>query len=69
MRLGDGQLTSASGRLVAPMTVTPISSSTPSISFSRLSRTPSCVPLSAAAGEREDARASISSCALICMYT
>ena len=51
------------------MTVTPTNSSTPSISFNRLSRTPSCVPLSTAAGEREDAKASISSCAhQYCMY-
>ena len=67
MQHGNGQLTSASGRFVAPMTVTPISSSTPSISFSRLSSTPSCVPPSTAAGEREEAKASISSCALICI--
>ena len=59
-----GQLTSTSGRFVAPMTVTPTSSSTPSISLSKLSRTPSCVPVSTAECEREDAKASISSCAL-----
>jgi hypothetical protein len=62
------QLTSTSGRFVAPMTVTPTNSSTPSISFSKVSRTPSCVPLSTAECEREDARASISSCALVYIY-
>jgi len=49
-----------SGRFVAPTTVTPVSSSTPSISFSRLVSTPSCDP-PIASEDRDIASASISS--------
>lgn len=61
--LAKTPLTNTSGRFVAPMTVTPINSSTPSISFNKLSKTPPCVPLSESESisEREVARASISS--------
>lgn len=52
----------ASGRFVAATTVTPVSSWTPSISFSKLVKTPSCEePWSVSEDVREVAKASISS--------
>lgn len=50
-----------SGRFVAATMVTPTSSCTPSISFRRLVKTPSCAPPLVSEEEREVANASISS--------
>ncbi len=55
-------LTITSGLLVAATIVTPTSSWTPSISLSKLVRTPSCAPPLVSEADREVASASISSC-------
>jgi hypothetical protein len=60
-KTGRKKRTNTFGRFVAPMTVTPVSSSTPSISLSKLISMPVCDPL-LPASDRAAASASISSC-------